>query len=123
MIRTFIISDTHIDHKNIIPYENRPFLNLDQMKIEIIKNWNSIVTNEDKVFHLGDVCFGNKEVAKDFVSKLNGKKYLIMGNHDKSHSVKWWLDSGFIWVSKYPILYRNFTYYHTNPYILIHGYQ
>ncbi len=108
MIRTFIISDTHIDHKNIIPYENRPFLNLDQMKKEIIKNWNSIVTNEDKVFHLGDVCFGNKEVAKDFVSKLNGKKYLIMGNHDKSHSVKWWLDSGFIWVSKYPILYRNF---------------
>lgn len=108
MGKTFIISDTHIGHKNIILYENRPFADLNQMQKEIIKNWNSVVTNDDKIFHLGDVCFGNKEIAKDFISKLNGKKYLIMGNHDKSHSVKWWLESGFIWVSKYPIIYRNF---------------
>lgn len=108
MARTFLISDTHISHKNIIQYESRPFTDLYHMEQTIIKNWNNIVSKEDKVFHLGDVCFGNKESVRNFISQLNGKKYLIMGNHDKSHSVKWWLEAGFDWVSRYSIIYKYF---------------
>ena len=46
-------------------------------------NWNSVVKPGDKVYHLGDVTFGNKEnYIKNIHKRLNGKKRLIVGNHD-----------------------------------------
>lgn len=49
-------------------------------------NWNSVVKPEDKVYHLGDVYLGKNwtggEKIVDFLRSLNGKKRLILGNHD-----------------------------------------
>lgn len=46
----------------------------------LIDNWNSVVGSNDLVYHLGDVYFGD---GKKALPKLNGKKHLILGNHDK----------------------------------------
>lgn len=46
-----------------------------------INSWNSIVDKDDIVYHLGDFMFGIDDIS-DFVSKLNGKIYLVRGNHD-----------------------------------------
>jgi calcineurin-like phosphoesterase family protein len=60
---------------------------------EIIKNWNSVVSNDDTVFHLGDVTFSNdpKDI-NGILDRLNGKIILINGNHEqgvhKNQSVK-----------------------------------
>jgi len=76
----FLISDTHFGHTNIIRYCDRPFANVDEMDDALIKNWNSVVSPQDKVYHLGDVTLSTKKLH--ILDSLNGKKILIKGNHD-----------------------------------------
>lgn len=80
MTRIYLIADTHFSHGNIIKYCNRPFSDIEEMNNTIINNWNSIVDKDDIVYHLGDFLLGDN--ISDFVSKLNGKIYLVRGNHD-----------------------------------------
>ncbi len=82
----FIIADTHFGHANIIKYCNRPFNDVVSMDEKLIKNWNSVVKPNDIVYHLGDFAFKNYQNSNitNLVNKLNGKIYLIRGNHDRS---------------------------------------
>lgn len=88
-MKTFFTSDTHFNHANIIKFcpETRPFEDKDHMNESLIENWNSTISNDDTVWHLGDVCFGSDF---SFLYRLNGKINLIKGNHDhkmlKTHS-------------------------------------
>jgi len=104
---TFFIADLHLGHKNILKYENRPFSNIYNQDVAIINNWNKVVKKEHYVYVLGDVCFYPKDKTRDIITKLNGRKILIMGNHDKGHSIKYWQDVGFEVVSKYPMCMEN----------------
>lgn len=77
-------SDTHFNHKNIIKYSSRPFDNIVHMEECITKKWNSLVTPNDTVYHLGDFSFSkDKNYIDKLLNNLNGKKYLIKGNHDR----------------------------------------
>ena len=80
----FYTSDTHFFHKNIIRLCNRPFTDLEHMHEEIIKRWNSKVGKEDTIYFLGDFAFTNNNVEdiKGLISKLNGRKVIIKGNHE-----------------------------------------
>lgn len=78
----FVTSDNHFGHFNVIAYSNRPFTSVDEMDKEMIRRWNSVVGPQDRVFHVGDFAFLNKEKATEVLSKLNGIKILIKGNHD-----------------------------------------
>ena len=53
-MKIFYIGDLHFGHNNIIKYDDRPFLNVQEMDMSLINNWNSVVTDEDKVIILGD---------------------------------------------------------------------
>ena len=85
----FFISDLHLFHKNVIGFDNRPFRkengdpDVESMHKTIIKNWNSVVGDNDIVFYLGDLCFGRPEWANGIIHALKGKIHFIMGNHDK----------------------------------------
>lgn len=76
-------SDTHFGHANIIKYCKRPFESVDAMNEQLISNWNAVVGKDDHVFHLGDFAFGNPSTWKSIRERLNGKIYLIIGNHDE----------------------------------------
>lgn len=78
----FFCSDLHFNHENIIKYASRPFINKEEMNEALIKNWNSVVNQEDIVFCLGDFMFGNINRFWEFRLRLNGKIYLVYGNHD-----------------------------------------
>jgi calcineurin-like phosphoesterase family protein len=78
----FVISDTHFGHANIIKYCNRPFADIDEMDEMMIQKWNSVVKPGDKVYHLGDVYMGDSGRFLKKFARLNGKKRLIVGNHD-----------------------------------------
>ena len=79
---TFFTSDTHFNHANIIRFCNRPFKNVEEMNESIVANWNEVVGMDDTVFHLGDFCLGGAAEWTRFLDRLNGKIYLILGNHD-----------------------------------------
>jgi calcineurin-like phosphoesterase family protein len=87
MIETWFTSDTHFGHKNILEYEkeSRPFKTLEEMHDVLINNWNNTVGKNDIVYHLGDFAFGRGNIG--IASKLNGRKKLIMGNHDAYPSI------------------------------------
>lgn len=79
----FLTSDTHFTHANIIRYFCvRPFASVEEMNETLIERWNSVVRHNDHVYHLGDVYF-KKEGIEDILKRLNGKKRLVIGNHDE----------------------------------------
>ena len=83
--RVYFTSDTHFNHTNIISYCQRPFKNVDEMNERIIANWNEVVGENDIIFHLGDFCLGGAAEWTRLLERLNGKIYLIMGNHDRKN--------------------------------------
>lgn len=91
----FFVSDTHFNHGNILNYCKRPYETVEQMNEDLIKRWNSVVKPNDTVFHLGDFMFGNIGRFWDFRSRLNGKIYLIHGNHDYKLMCEGNIEEGF----------------------------
>lgn len=91
----YLISDTHFCQKSIIPYCKRPFGSIDEMNEKIIENWNSIITNKDTVYFLGDFSFGTPNETRDICNRLNGYKIIIRGNHDRDTDVEYFKEIGF----------------------------
>ena len=96
----FVISDTHFSHRN--SWEKfkladgctplRPFSSNEEMDEAMIERWNAKVREQDTVYHLGDVAISKKGL--EHVSKLNGRKILIAGNHDIFRN-KDYIEAGF----------------------------
>ena len=103
--KIWVTSDTHFHHRRILEYEAsyRPFKDIDEMNEELICRWNKKVGPNDIVFHLGDFSFGNRKRIKDTTSRLNGRKFLLLGNHDREHFYDW-IDLGFERVFRDPFL-------------------
>lgn len=125
-MNTWITADTHFSHANIIKYCNRPFKQpgdteivngkeewvskaiakqrADEMDDTLSKNWNSRITREDDVFHLGDVCFGFGRAVKELLERLNFRRFFfIWGNHDSAMEELYRKEKNFI--------YRNNIYF------------
>lgn len=77
------------------------------MDKDLIKRWNSVVGDTDKVFMLGDFAFKGADYCRLIGNQLKGKKTLVMGNHDR-HPAKVYYESGFDYVSQYPIIFEDF---------------
>ena len=82
---TYFISDLHLGHENIIRLCERPFSDVDEMNKKLIKNWNNKVTAKDDVYIIGDIAYRSKEDVSSIVNQLNGRKHLIIGNHDEKN--------------------------------------
>ena len=87
MPAVFLTSDTHFGHTGVCRFTRndgvtklRPWTDPDEMDEEMVKRWNETVRPNDKVYHLGDVVINRK--ALKIMSRLNGDKVLIRGNHD-----------------------------------------
>ena len=83
---TFYTSDQHFGHANIIRLCNRPFATVEEMDETMLANWNAKVGKGDTVYVLGDLFFRAASV-KPILERLNGRKHLMIGNHDSS-----WMD-------------------------------
>jgi len=79
----FFTADHHFGHANVIRHCNRPFQSVAEMDEVLIENWNAAVGQHDTVHILGDLFFRNKVPAGEYLQRLNGRKHLIIGNHDK----------------------------------------
>jgi calcineurin-like phosphoesterase family protein len=94
----FVASDIHFNHKNILKYnpdgraDGRDFDSLEEHEVDtqviamnegIISNWNSLVGHDDHTFILGDLCMGQMKFAVETITRLNGWKTIVLGNHDR----------------------------------------
>lgn len=83
---TFFIGDTHFGHKNILTFTRndgtplRSFSSIEEMDEHLVTCWNSVVKDDDIVYHMGDVVMNRKNLH--IVRRLKGRKNLIRGNHD-----------------------------------------
>lgn len=79
----YFTADTHFGHDRIRDYCSRPFSSVGEMDNVIIGRWNETVKPKDILYHLGDFCLGNQEMAFSYFRRLNGQIYVIPGGHDK----------------------------------------
>lgn len=101
----FWTSDLHLNHRNIIRYCNRPWADVQEMNDALVQRWNDTVPPEATVMVLGDVAMGHVEDGLALVHRLNGRKVLVAGNHDRfwrgaqdKHAARWrerYTDAGF----------------------------
>ena len=122
-MNVYFTSDLHFGHKNIIRFDNRPFKSVEEMDETLICNWNKKVNNDDLVYILGDISWYNDEKTCEIFSRLNGRKILIKGNHDRVHgNIKNYfeeitdykeitLDGKHITLCHYPIVFFNRHHY------------
>ena len=79
----YFTSDTHFNHDREFIYGPRGFSSAEEMNKTIINNWNSIVTNDDDIYVVGDFFLGTDiTYVESTLKRLNGKIHLIIGNHD-----------------------------------------
>lgn len=102
-------ADLHAHHPKIVDICNRPVFVLEKDAEGIIKeeriiqnpryrqildrihnDWlikdvfNAYVGKKDTVYILGDVSLAKRSDAEKFIDRLNGRKFLILGNHDRN---------------------------------------
>lgn len=105
MNEKYFISDTHFLHANILKFTDkdgkriRPFSCLEEMHEYMIEKWNSVVRPQDYIYHLGDVTFQYNGLFNSIMSRLNGRKRLIVGNHDKlmNPNLFRWFEKAELW--------------------------
>lgn len=81
----FFTGDLHFGHKNCLAYDDRPFVTVEEHDEALIQYWNETVGIDDEVWILGDVSWHNVTKTIEIFNRLNGKKNLVVGNHDKQY--------------------------------------
>jgi calcineurin-like phosphoesterase family protein len=95
MSRIWLTSDTHFCHDKEFVWQARGFNNVDEMNKTIVKNWNAAVGPEDTVYILGDCMMGmDYSSGINYLSQLNGLKYIAYGNHDTDTRLEKYRQSG-----------------------------
>lgn len=80
----FFTSDLHFGHENVIRFDKRPFMTVDEMDTELMRRWNEKVQPDDLVYVLGDLIWRSRtDDAFRYIHNLNGQIILIRGNHDQ----------------------------------------
>lgn len=113
----YFTADQHFGHENILRHCNRPFANANEIDAALIANWNATVTQNDDIYILGDFTMRSAEDAHKYLTRLNGRKYFIRGNHDKflrgRGNAQYTND--YIWVKDYEMLHAEW-----NCFVLFH---
>jgi calcineurin-like phosphoesterase family protein len=79
----FLTSDLHLFHEKSIQFDNRPFKDIEHMHEELVKRYNVVVPQNGVTYFLGDVGMGSSEQMHSVISRMNGIKIAVMGNHDR----------------------------------------
>jgi calcineurin-like phosphoesterase family protein len=82
MSKIWLTSDTHFGHDRDFVWKVRGFKNVDEMNKEIVRRWNSVVSEDDIIYHLGDIMLGDNAIGLSYLKQLNGTIYIAYGNHD-----------------------------------------
>ncbi len=98
----YYIADLHFFHEVLnTKMDRRGFSSLEEMHGYMICRWNEKVRQNDEVVILGDVSWGKPEETNELLRRLNGRLFLITGNHDRFLKHKGYDTSRFVWIRPY----------------------
>lgn len=104
----YYIADTHFFHRALnTKMDKRGFETVEEMNEYMIQQWNSRIRKNDEVIILGDFSWGSWQETKEVLDCLQGKKFLIRGNHDRFIDDKNFDASYFKWIKDYEELNDN----------------
>ena len=125
----YVCADLHLNHPEVVSNCREIFRSSQDHDKYIIDRYNSVVGKDDLVYILGDVGFKPIEALKKLIRQLNGRKILIIGNHDQLDD-NTYRNMGFIEIYRHPVYYsENIILSHiplkegfNNPWVInIHG--
>jgi calcineurin-like phosphoesterase family protein len=87
MSEIYVTADLHFGHKRMAEHwrgfkQTSSLSTVEAMNYVLISRWNDIIHPKDEVYVLGDFSFMNRSRTEEVFNALNGRKYLIRGNHD-----------------------------------------
>lgn len=122
--KIWLCSDLHLYHDNVLKFqqETRKYPCVEDMNEAIIQHWNSVVSDNDIVFDLGDMFFCPKDKCVEILNRLNGNIIHLAGNHSQVLRNQLWnnqcydhfefsLDGNLIVLNHYPMRVWNRSHY------------
>ncbi len=104
----YYIADLHFFHEKLNTHmDRRGFPSAEAMNAYMIQQWNSRVRKKDEVYILGDLSYGTVEQTNEVLAQLQGKLYLLEGNHDKLVYKTGFDRERFEWIRPYAELHDN----------------
>lgn len=104
----YYISDLHFYHESLLlKMDQRGFATCDEMNEYMVMRWNDKVRPQDEVVILGDLSMERGKKTSDILERLNGKLYLIVGNHDTYLKDRRFDASRFEWIEHYKEIHDN----------------
>ena len=104
----YYISDLHFYHESLLTkMDCRGFENCDKMHEYMIERWNKKVRENDEVVILGDVSMERGKKTNDILQQLNGRLFLVQGNHDNYLEDRRFDATRFEWIKPYAELNDN----------------
>ena len=98
----YYIADNHFFHIGVNDrMDRRGFPNVEEMNEYMITQWNGRVRRNDEVVCLGDLSIGRPMETNRILERLNGRIFMIRGNHDKFLDTPDVVLSRFEWVKDY----------------------
>ena len=98
----YYIADCHFFHGALnTVMDHRGFDSVEAMNDYMIRQWNRKVRSNDEVVILGDLSFGTPRETEELLDRLNGRLYLIIGNHDHYHDHAAYSTKRFVWMKHY----------------------
>ena len=102
----YYISDCHFFHESMnTSMDCRGFKDVDSMNQLMVQRWNRKVGTKDEVVVLGEFSLGTAEQTNFLLEQLNGRKYLILGNHDSVVRRRRFRQELFEWIKPYEELH------------------
>lgn len=104
----YYIADLHFFHGALNhKMDKRGFESAEAMNEYMLHQWNRRVGKNDEVVILGDLSWGKPKETNDLLEKLQGRLYLIEGNHDRFLKNKEFNTGRFVWIKPYEELRDN----------------
>lgn len=104
----YYIADCHFFHRDLLTkMDKRGFSDVQEMNKYMIEKWNARVRPNDEVIILGDLSLGTAEETMNLLRTLQGRLFLIRGNHDRFGKERGYDASRFEWIKEYEELSDN----------------
>ena len=103
-------SDLHFGHNKKFLYEPRGFNSIKEHDDTVLSNINSCVGSNDTLYILGDIMLNDNDHGLDYLSKLNGNKKIIIGNHDTDNRIKLYKELDNVEILGYSFLIKSCNY-------------